>query len=110
MTNTTPSKTAAIKAARRAVGDINRRSSTDYVIYAPYYDADPSGPSTELQANSYPQALQRRTQKVADVALALMGHQRAMVIVGEDGNTVEQLVAAGIEQARQGYPRDYSQY
>lgn len=108
MSTTTISKTAAIKAARHAVGSIIRRSSTDYVIYAPYYDADPSGPSTELKASTYPQARQRRTQKVADVALALMGHQKAVVTVGEDGDTVEQLIAAGIEQARQGYPYDFS--
>lgn len=107
MSETTLSKTAAIKAARKAVGHINRRSGTDYVFYAPYHDAQPAGPSTELQANTYPQAVQRRTQKVADVALALMGHSRAFVFAGEDGTTVEQLVATGIAQAAQGYPYDY---
>lgn len=108
MSTTTLSETAAIKAARRAVGSIIRRGQFDYVIYAPYYDADPAGPSTELQANTYPRARQCRTQKVANIALALMGHQRAMVIVGDDGDTVEQLVKAGIEQARKGYPYDFS--
>lgn len=104
MSNTTMSKTAAIKAARKAVGHIIRRSSSDYVIYAPYYDAQLDGPSTELQANTYPQAMLRRTQKVADVALEQMGHGRAVVFAGEDGTTVEQLVAAGIKQATQSYP------
>jgi len=103
MSNTTMSKIAAIKAARKAVGHIIRRSSSDYVIYAPYYNAQPVGPSTELQASSFPQAVLRRTQKNADVALALMGHDRALVQAGEDGTTVEQLVAAGIKQAAQGY-------
>ncbi len=107
MSNTTLSKTAAIKAARKAVGQITRRGQHDYVIYAPYYDAQPDGASTELKASTYPQAVQRRTQKVADVALALMGHSRAMVEAGEDGATVEQLVAIGIAQAAQGYPYDY---
>lgn len=107
MSKTTLSKTAAIKAARKAVGDINRRSNTDYVIYAPYYDDQPSGPSTELRASSYPQALLRRSQKIANVALALMGHDRSVVEAGQHGTTVEQLVAAGIAQAANGYPYDY---
>lgn len=107
MSNTTLSKTAAIKSSRKAVGHIIRRSNTDYVFYAPYYNSDLAGPSTELQASSYPQALLRRTQKIADIALKQMGHSRAVVFAGEDGTTVEQLVAAGIAQAAQGYPYDY---
>lgn len=102
---TTITKTSAIKAARRAVGDIIRRSSTDYVFFAPYNEADLSGPSTEIQAGTYAAARERRTQKVADVALALMGHGRSIVYVGEDGATVDQLVSCGIRQASAGYPR-----
>jgi hypothetical protein len=107
MSNTTLSKTAAIKAARKAVGSIIRRSNTDYVFYAPYYNGDLTGPTTELKASSYPQAVLRRTQKIADIALEQMGHGRAVVEAGENGTTVEQLVAAGIAQAAQGYPYDY---
>lgn len=107
MSKTTLSKTAAIKAARKAVGSIHRRSSTDYVIYAPYYNDQPSGPSTEIRACSYPEALLRRSQKIADIALDLMGHRRAAVEAGHHGTTVEQLVAEGLDQAANGYPYDY---
>lgn len=67
------SKTAALKAAQNAVSKVIRRSSTDYVVYAPYYSDKPNGPSTELQASTYPQAVIMRSEKVADIALSLMG-------------------------------------
>lgn len=98
------SKTAAIKVARKAVGQIIRRSNSDYVFYAPYYDHKPAGPSVELQACTYTAAKAKRTQKTADVALALMGHSKAVVFVGEDANNVQELVNAGIVQAAAGYP------
>lgn len=64
-------KTEALRQARIAVGQIHRRSSTDYVFYAPYYSSRPDGPSTESQHDSYPKARLARTESVADVALAL---------------------------------------
>lgn len=67
------SKTAAIREAQRACGRPIRRSSTDYVCYVPYYDTDISGPSTELQADSYPKLVAYRARKVAHIALELMG-------------------------------------
>lgn len=67
------SKTAALREAQAACGTPIRRSSTDYVCYVPYYDSDPSGPSTELQANSYPKIIAARAHKVASIALAIMG-------------------------------------
>jgi len=67
------SKTAALKAAQAACGRIIRRSRTDYVCFVPYYDQKPDGPSTELQADSYPKAVAMRARRVADIALALMG-------------------------------------
>lgn len=67
------SKTAALKAAQAACGRIIRRSSTDYVFAVPYYDAKPDGPSTELQADSYPKAVAMRARRVADITLTLMG-------------------------------------
>ena len=71
------SKTAALKAPQAACGGIIRRSSTDYVCFVPYYDAKPDGPSTELQADSYPKAVAMRARRVADIALALMGLELA---------------------------------
>jgi hypothetical protein len=95
------SKTAAIAEARTRVSKPHRRSATDYVIYAPYCDSRPKGPSTELQSDSYPKALARRTEKVAYVALALMGVSLDGVHLdaGIAGSTVNELVANGIAQA-----------
>jgi hypothetical protein len=67
----TLSKTAALKEARRYVGDIHRRSSTEYVFYAPY--SEPGGATTEVRANSYWQAREYRTYHLVSVALELMG-------------------------------------
>lgn len=87
------SKTAALKAARKAVGQINRRSATDYVFYARHGE--------EIQATSYPEALARRAEKVAYVALELMGYRDVCLRHGEmeDGTTAAALVKAGIAQA-----------
>lgn len=97
----TMSKTAAIAEARTCVSKPHRRSATDYVVYAPYYDNKPSGPSTELQSDSYSKALARRTEKVAYVALAAMGIDTVGVFLeaSRDRSTIESLVAAGIAQA-----------
>jgi hypothetical protein len=65
------SKTAALREAQGACGKPIRRSSTDYVCYVPYDRID--GPSTELQANSYPSIVAHRARKVARLALVLMG-------------------------------------
>jgi len=67
------SKTAALRAAQEACGRITRRSSTDYVCYVPYYDDKLDGPSTELQASTYPQLVAHRARKVARIAAGLMG-------------------------------------
>lgn len=70
---TTISKTAAIREARRAVGQPIRVSSTSYVVYGPYRRNEPSGPSTEHNYDSYTKAALGRAVWVAEVALALMG-------------------------------------
>lgn len=65
------SKTAALAAARKSVGSINRRSSTDYVFY------DCGGPSqnysTEVRADSYKGAVLKRAARVALNAMEYMG-------------------------------------
>jgi hypothetical protein len=66
------SKTAALKVANEAVGQIHRQSRTSYWLIAPYYDDKPNGPGTELRADSYPKAQGMRTRAVCRVALALM--------------------------------------
>lgn len=68
------SKTEAIKAARQAIS-MPSGSGTSWRVYMPYYRTVEgiSGPSTELQAPSYHEALARRTQSVATLALCLMG-------------------------------------
>lgn len=69
----TMTKTAAIKTAQSACGSIIRRSSTDYICMVPYRDDKIDGPSTEMQASTYPQIRARRAVKVARIALYLMG-------------------------------------
>ncbi len=89
------SKTAAIKQARTFVSLPHRRSSTDYVVHAPWDSSKPHGASTELQASTYPAALAMRTRSVARVAVALMGvpYTGAMeYALAYDGGTVEHLV------------------
>jgi len=99
----TMSKTAAIREARTFVGMPTRRSSTDYVVYAPYHSNKPHGPSTELQADSYQKCLARRSSAVASIALHLMGRldiEADAAIESEiydcyKQNTIETLVSAG---------------
>jgi len=67
------SKTQAIKAARKFVSNCKRISSTNYIVYGPFDVHNPSGPTTEHQADSYTKALADRTQWVARIALAMMG-------------------------------------
>lgn len=74
---TAMSKTAALKAAQAACGSIIRRSGTDYVCYVPYYTTQIDGPSTEIQAYSYPRAVNARARVVAEIALHLMGQWRS---------------------------------
>lgn len=66
------SKTAALKLAQRAVGDIHRCSSSSYVFYAPYYNDAPDGPINEIQRCTYWQTLDLRKRRVASLALSQM--------------------------------------
>jgi len=66
------SKTAALAMARKAVGDVHRRSSTSYTVYGPYRANKPDGPSTEMQKSSFPAAAAMRAHWVAEVALYAM--------------------------------------
>lgn len=67
------SKTDAIRAARLAVCQPIRQSSTSYLLIGPYRDNDLCGPSTEVRAGSYPAAVARRARWCASIALSLMG-------------------------------------
>lgn len=93
-TTETMSKTAAIRAARRAVTGIARRSSTEYVYYAPFYPDQPHGPSTECKSDSYWRARGTRSRTIAGIALHLMGYSdEAIYAAGEsDGGSVEDIV------------------
>jgi len=68
------SKTAAIKAARNAVGAPVGRG-TSWQVYGPYYSTEDGlrGPSTSANADSYWKARSVRTHWVASLALSLMG-------------------------------------
>lgn len=69
------SKTAALKAARNAVGTPCGRG-TSWQVYGPYYStaAGLRGPSTSVNADSYPKAAAMRAHWVASLALSLMGY------------------------------------
>jgi hypothetical protein len=97
------SRTNAIKMARGFVSKPHRRSVTDYVVYGPYDDSDPHGPSTEYQADSYSKAMAARSKWVARIALSLMGRlnyesEFAVEYRAYDYNaTIESLVDAGLQ-------------
>lgn len=64
------SKTAAIAQATRCVDMWG--SGTSWTINGPYHDDDPSGPSTDVTADSYHKARIIRARWTARVAVALM--------------------------------------
>ncbi len=67
----TMSKTAAIAAARHAVGaPVGQRTS--WSVTGPY-GADLSGPSTTYECDSYARALAARTRWVVRLALDMLG-------------------------------------
>lgn len=71
MTKPLMSKSAAI---REATGYVSIAGcGTSYHIYGPYRAAEPRGPSTEVTATSYVQAVRIRSGWRAEIALAMMG-------------------------------------
>lgn len=66
------SKTAALAAAQKEVS-YPIGSGTSWCIVAPYRSDKPNGPSTEIRGHCYSDLLSRRAQKVAEVALCMMG-------------------------------------
>ncbi len=76
----TMSKTAALAAAQKEVSyPIGR--GTSWCIVAPYCNARPNGPSTEISGHCYSDLLSRRAQKVAEIALCRMGVEHSDVAV-----------------------------
>lgn len=65
------SKSAALREATAYVSIAG--SGTSYHIYGPYRAAEPRGPSTEVTATSYVQAVRIRSGWRAEIALAMMG-------------------------------------
>ena len=92
---TNMSKTAAIKSARPMVGISGRHTS--WQITGPYDCANPDGPSTTHNADSYTKAAQHRAAWVAEIALNLMGvdltDKDGYVIEIETGGSVDDIVA-----------------
>lgn len=103
------SKTAAIKEARTFVGSLCGRH-TSWSVFGPYLTSNLHGPSTEAHADSYTKARRIRTIWVAQIDVALMGREEMVNTIdylaqvdGQEGLTVESLVAAAIKED----PRDY---
>lgn len=65
-------KTAALAAAQAAVGRPHGHG-TSWCLYHPFYDDKLNGPSTEMRCSSYAAIRIARAQRVAELALALMG-------------------------------------
>ena len=65
-------KTAALAAAQAAVGRPHGHG-TSWCLYHPWHDDKLNGPSTEMRGSSYAALKQARAQRVAELALALMG-------------------------------------
>jgi hypothetical protein len=93
------SKTAAIKAAREHVGQIVRRSSTDFTFVGPYRTAEPAGPRTDINASTYPKAQIKRRQLIAAVALHLMGRDPRWVWAQEEPGSLEQIIDEAIRDS-----------
>lgn len=70
-------KTAALKEAQKNVGR-PIGGGTSWCFYAPYWVSEPSGRrsevcTTEVRADSYWKAANRRAKRVAELALSMMG-------------------------------------
>jgi len=99
------SKTQAIKQAKTFVSMPVRRSSTEYVVYAPWDVEKPAGATTDLQARSYSKALAMRKGQIARIALVLMDQftEEANIAIefqGKPGSTIESLVDTGLRAYR----------
>ena len=78
------SKTAALRAAQAAVGRPHGHG-TSWCLYHPWHDDKLNGPSTEMRASSYAVLKQARAQRVAELALALMGVKDAGYTIAAAG-------------------------
>lgn len=98
------SKTAAIRAARHAVGQPVGRG-TSWQVYGPYYSTENglSGPSTSINADSYTSARAKRTQWVCSLALRLMGWNSisAEYAAYSESGSVEDIIKRALERGPQ---------
>lgn len=99
------SKTAAIKAARKAVSAPIRHDSTSYSLIGPWDWSELRGPTTEKTATSYEDALSKRARWVASIALSLMGKMddegvAAYAIFDSDEKSVESLITHALQELR----------
>lgn len=97
------SKTTALDTASRAVGPICG-SKTSWSFTTPYRDTELDGPSTDVRANSYAAAVAKRANRVAGIALVLMGYapEDAAYLVGDQYGSAREMVNRAI--ARQPAP------
>jgi hypothetical protein len=99
----TMTKTQAINATQNTVSIWG--SGTSWTLCGPYRDHDPSGPSTESHADSYPKARLCATKWRARVALGLMGKLSQESAFAVDWHadsynkpqTVGAMIAAGVK-------------
>ena len=77
-------KTAALRAAQAAVGRPHGHG-TSWCLYHPWNDNNIAGPSTEMRGSSYAALRQARAERVAELALALMGVKDANYTIATAG-------------------------
>jgi len=98
------SKTAALKVAQKAVS-APQGAYTSWALYGPFSADDLSGPSTELHATSYSEALDKRASWVATIAASVLGLPNRdqdvdVAIYMATGSAKERLEAALAQVAR----------
>ena len=68
----------AIRLAQKRVG-MPQGHGTSWHFYAPYYHDKPHGPTTQVNAWSYSQALQKRKYSQVSIALTALGLPRDVI-------------------------------
>lgn len=97
----------ALAEARSMVGNPIRRRPTDWVFYTPHDASKPRGPSQEVQANSYPSIVSKRTAEVATCALIVLGHDTRTAVeevncitYGREPQSAERIVSLAVKRIK----------
>lgn len=98
-------KSVALETAFKAVTSPEGHGSS-WVVFAPYDTRNIKGPSTTILASSYSAIISRRSECVAEIALALMGFTGRLYSDGLGGGAREILNRALADPQRYIIPRE----